>query len=52
MKATTSNAALTDDLMAIKAHLQVQPSPVPGNLIAGVSWHMIGELYYVSQPVS
>jgi len=50
MQATISDA-IADDLMAIKAHLQVQPSHVPRNLIAGVSWHVIGELYYVSQSV-
>jgi len=50
MQAAISNA-VANNLMAIKAHLQMQPSHVPGNLITGVSWHAIRELYYMSQPV-
>ena len=35
--------------MAIKAHPLTCPSHIPGNLIAVVSWHAIGELYHVSR---
>ena len=48
MQAAVSNA-VADDLMAIKAHLSTCPSHLPGNLIAVVSWHAIGELYHVSR---
>src|SRR5882724_1231254 len=48
MQAAVSNA-VTNDLMAIKAHLSTCPSHVPGNLIVAVSWDAIGELYHVSQ---
>src|SRR5882724_1253830 len=48
MQAAVSNA-IADDLMAIKAHLTTCPKHTPGNLIAAVSWHVIGELYHVSQ---
>jgi len=48
MQAAISNA-ITDDLMAIKAHLTTRPKHTPGNLVAAVSWHVIGELYHVSQ---
>ena len=43
------SSAVTNDLMAIKAHLTTHPKHTPGNLIAAVSWHVIGELYNVSQ---
>src|SRR5882724_1292415 len=48
MQAAVSNA-VTNDLMAIKAHLSTCPSHVPGNLVVAVSWHAIGELYHISQ---
>src|SRR5882724_2033195 len=47
MQAAVSSA-VADDLMAIKAHLTTRPNHVPGNLVAAVSWHVIGELYHVS----
>jgi len=47
MQATISSA-VADDLMAINAHLTTRPNHVPGNLVAAVSWHVIGELYHVS----
>src|SRR5882724_8657065 len=46
MQAAISNA-VADDLMAIKAHLSMPPSHIPGNLVAAVSWHAIGELYHI-----
>src|SRR5882724_858743 len=48
MQATVSNA-VTDDLLAIKAHLSTHPSHIPENLVAAVSWHAIGELYHISR---
>src|SRR5882724_4374046 len=48
MQAAVSSA-VADDLMAIQAHLTTCPKHVPGNLIAAVSWHAIGELYHVSR---
>ena len=47
MQAAVSST-VADDLMAIKAHLTTRPNHVPGNLVAVVSWHAIGELYHVS----
>ena len=47
MQAAVTNA-MADNLMAIWAHLMTFPKHVPGNLIAMVSWHAIGELYHVS----
>src|SRR5882724_7494675 len=47
MQAAVSNA-MADDLLAIQAHLTTHPKHVPGNLVAVVSWHAIGELYHVS----
>jgi len=47
MQAAVTNT-LADDLMAIWAHLTTCPKHVPGNLVAAVSWHVIGELYHVS----
>ena len=46
---TNASHDLANDLMAIWAHLQTQLSHIPGNLIAAMSWHAIGELYHVSQ---
>src|SRR5882724_3952295 len=48
MQAAISNA-VTNDLLAIKAHLLMHPSHIPGNLVAAVSWHVIRELYHISQ---
>src|SRR5882724_3180617 len=48
MQAAVSDT-VADDLMAIRAHLSTCPSLVPGNLVAAVSWHAIGELYHVSR---
>jgi len=45
----TVSSTVANDLMAIQAHLQMQPGHVPRNLVAVVSWHVIGELYHVSQ---
>src|SRR5882724_1499711 len=47
MQAVVSSA-VTDDLLAIQAHLTTHPKHVPGNLITVVSWHAIRELYHVS----
>jgi len=47
MQAAVANA-VADDLMAIQAHLTTFPKHIPGNLVAMVSWHAIGELYHVS----
>src|SRR5882724_3238088 len=43
------SSTMANDLMAIQAHLTTHPKHVPGNLITAVSWHVIGELYHVSQ---
>jgi len=43
------SSAMADDLMAIKAHLKTLPEHTPENLIGAVSWHVIRELYHVSQ---
>ena len=43
------SSTITDDLMAIKAHLTTRPKHTPGNLVTDVSWHAIRELYHVSQ---
>src|SRR5882724_10719829 len=48
MQAAVSNA-VTNDLLAIEAHLQARPRHSPSNLVAAVSWHAIGELYHVSR---
>src|SRR5882724_13568475 len=42
---------ITDDLLAVKGHITTQPSHMPGNLIAAVSWHAIGVHYHVSQVI-
>src|SRR5882724_10981531 len=42
------SSAVANDLMAIQAHLTTHPKHVPGNLVAAVSWHAIGELYHIS----
>jgi len=49
MQSAFSNA-VTNDLLAIKAHLSTCPSHIPGNLIVAVSWHAIRELYHISWP--
>jgi len=40
---------ITQDIMVLKAHVLTEPNLVPGNLVAVVSWNVVGELYLVSQ---
>ena len=49
---TSIHHPITDDLLALTSHLMTQPSHVPGNLIAAVSWYAIRVHYHVSQAVS
>ena len=39
---------ITNELLALQAHMQTQPNLVPMNLIAIVTWNVVGELYLVS----
>ena len=40
---------ITQDLMALQAHVSTRPTLLPGNLVAVVSWNAVGEFYLVSQ---
>jgi len=45
---TNTDPAITHDLMALHAHVQIQPHLVPGNLTAIIGWNAIRELFLVS----
>ena len=49
---TSVHLPITDDLLALKGHLMTHPSPVLGNLVTVVSWHVIGQHYHISRVAS
>jgi len=48
---TLPSLNIANKLVALQGHVLANPSLVPANLVAVVSWHTIGELYHVSQSV-
>ena len=49
---TSAHPLITDNLLALKGHLMTRLSPVLGNLVTVVSWHVIGQHYHISRVAS